>query len=160
MRLTRAQTTVICLLLATGCGESRDPVVMVDDKDPAMNAAMAKARSTAKQFIEKLQAPANPKCTAFAVKKQFTDKNGTEHFWLTDVSYDGKLFHGEVNNDPEIVRNVKLGDKTTVAPGEISDWMYINDGRLVGGYTIRVLYDKASPKERVEMKKSLPFKLD
>jgi uncharacterized protein YegJ (DUF2314 family) len=159
MHVVRATITALCLVLMSGCGKSNDPVVMVDEQDPAMNAAIAKARATAAEFIDKLKGN-DPQCSSFGVKKQFTDEHGTEHFWLIDVSYDGKQFHGVVDNDPEIVHNVKIGEKTSVALSEISDWMYVKNGRLVGGYTIRVLYDKASPQERAEMDRSLPFKLN
>jgi uncharacterized protein YegJ (DUF2314 family) len=57
--------------------------------------------------------------------------------WLTPVSFDGTTFHGTVNNEPEKVKTVRMGQKVTVAPSEISDWMYVENRKLVGGYTLR-----------------------
>ena len=43
-----------------------------------------------------------------------TDNGKIEHFWVIDIERkDGKIT-GTINNDPDIVHNVKLGDKITV----------------------------------------------
>lgn len=34
---------------------------------------------------------------------------------------------------------------------ELSDWIIIDDGRLIGGYTIRVFRDKMSPEDRAKL---------
>ncbi len=31
---------------------------------------------------------------------------------------------GTINNDPEMVKNVKLGDRITIPEADISDWLY------------------------------------
>jgi uncharacterized protein YegJ (DUF2314 family) len=76
------------------------------------------------------------------------------------VTFDGKNFVGEINNEPEKVTNVKLGDKATIPKAEISDWMYLENGRLVGGETMRVLRDSLSPAEREQFDQSVPFKME
>ena len=38
-----------------------------------------------------------------------------------------------------------------------SDWMYVDHGKLVGGYTLR---DRLSPSERPEFDRSVPFKVE
>ena len=38
--------------------------------------------------------------------------------------------------------------------------MYVDHGKLVGGYTLRVLRDGLSPAERAEFDRSIPFKID
>jgi len=90
----------------------------------------------------------------------FTDGTNTEHMWLTDVSYDGDSFHGRVNNDPDKVTNVKNGQQASIARAQISDWMYIVNGKLVGGETLRVLRDGLSEAERAEFDKSIPFTIE
>jgi uncharacterized protein YegJ (DUF2314 family) len=122
-------------------------VVGVADEDVTMNAAMREARSTVQAFIVALKSP-KPNQEAFSIKKQFADSNGAEHMWISDLQYDGKEFKGRLSNEPVDVNSVKLGDNVTVAPQDISDWMYLDKGKLVGGYTIRVLYDKMTPEEQ------------
>ena len=75
------------------------------------------------------------------------------------MQYGGKVFRGKINNDPELVKNVKIGQSITVEPKQISDWMYINQGKLVGGTTVRVLRDNLSPSERKGFDESVPFKI-
>jgi len=43
---------------------------------------------------------------------------------------------------------VKIGDTIEIRPNEISDWMYIDNGTLRGGSTIRVLRNRMSVEER------------
>jgi uncharacterized protein YegJ (DUF2314 family) len=47
-----------------------------------------------------------------------------------------------------------------VVAERISDWMYVHEGRLVGGYTIRVMRDRLSPAERLRFDQGLPFKIE
>jgi uncharacterized protein YegJ (DUF2314 family) len=44
-----------------------------------------------------------------------------------------------IKNDPGIVGNVKIGQSWTVKRTEISDWMFMRDGRMYGNYTMRPL---------------------
>jgi len=147
---------VLCAVLGCGKRPAADPVIPVSADDPQMNAAIEKARTTVPTFINALRAP-KKNLTGFSVKMAFIDGKHTEHMWLDAVRYDGKQFHGTVNNDPENVSNVKLGDQASVDASKISDWMYIENRKLVGGYTIRVLRDKLQGKEREEFDKGVPF---
>ncbi len=56
--------------------------------------------------------------------------------WLSDVVHKDGQFMGNIGNDPDSVSSVAFGDEVTYAKGDISDWMYIEGNRLVGGYTI------------------------
>jgi uncharacterized protein YegJ (DUF2314 family) len=50
-----------------------------------------------------------------------------------------------------------MGDRVSVNPNEISDWAFVENGRLVGGYTIRVLYTELSPEGRQALEKEARF---
>jgi uncharacterized protein YegJ (DUF2314 family) len=159
MRHLGAVLMVVAIVAGCGRKQPEDKVTYVAPDDPRMNAAMAKARATVSTFITALKAPkANQ--SDFAVKMAFTDRNGTEHMWLNPVVYDGKSFHGTINNDPQNVKNVKDGQSVSVEPAKISDWMFVENGKLVGGYTIRVLRDTMSAGERAEFDKSAGFVID
>jgi uncharacterized protein YegJ (DUF2314 family) len=151
----------IAALAIAGCGKKSPPdrVVNVKEDDPGMNAAIEKARSSVETFIPLLKSP-KPGQTSFSVKMAFVDGENTEHMWLIPVTFDGKVFRGTINNDPEKVKNVKIGQKASVEPDKISDWMYVENRKLVGGFTLRVLRDGMSPAERAEFDKGLPFKID
>lgn len=148
--------------LAAGCGSSRPdnpPIVSVDENDAAMNGAIQRARQEVGTFIQALQNP-RPNQSTFAVKKEFTEGDTSEHMWIVSPTYDGSAFRGRLDNEPGELKNVKLGDAVTISPKEISDWMYVEDDKLVGGYTIRVLRDRLSADEKREHDASLPFKFE
>jgi uncharacterized protein YegJ (DUF2314 family) len=109
--------------------------------------AIDSARRTVGDFIAHLKSP-GPNESRFSVKKQFGNDEKGEHIWLDEVKFDVKKFSGVVANEPVEVTGVKMGDPATVEPKEISDWMYVRDGKLVGGTSIRLLYKRASPEEK------------
>ena len=150
-RLSAALLGLLASLL-TGCSE-RVRVTGVKADDAEMNAAIAKARETLPQFWQVFDRREHGE-SKFALKVKLTDKHGTEHFWAMNLERrDGRIL-GTINNDPEIVASVKLGDKITIPEADISDWLYLRDGKMVGNYTIRPLFKTMSAKE-VEQYKQL-----
>jgi len=53
-----------------------------------------------------------------------------------------------------------MGQKVTVAPAKISDWMYVENRKLVGGYFMGALRNALTPAERAAFDKSLPFVIE
>ncbi len=80
--------------------------------------------------------------------------------WLSDITFKGNRFHGYIDNIPRKIKGVKMGDKVSVNPNEISDWAFVENGRLVGGYTIRVLYSELSPEGRAALEKEARFRIE
>jgi len=143
--------------------EGKPDYIRVEGKEQAkMEQAIERARKEIDTFIAAL---ANPKPTQshLSVKKPFSWKNGDEtnyeHIWLSDVTFKEGVFHGRVGNEPVDVKDVKLGDEAILKKSEASDWMFIEDGYLVGGYTIRILRDAMPPDERADFDASVPFKI-
>ena len=163
---------IIPLLAAGGCASTHrmdNPVAReeirqgknpeyfrIKDHDLAMRDAVHTARKTVGTFIAALQHPSATQ-RDFEVKKRFVEGAEKEHIWLSDVTYSGNRFHGLVDNKPLKIKGVKMGDRVSVNPDEISDWAYVDDGNLVGGYTIRVLYKELSPERRKELENENRF---
>ena len=126
--------------------------VKIADDDKAMERAVQKARKTVAKLIAALRSPKG-NLSRFAIKKPFVEGDKVEHLWLKEVSFDGRLFHGKIDNKPVDLQEVRLGQEVAVAPAEISDWMYVQDGRLVGGYTIHAVCKNMSPAEKKEFEK-------
>lgn len=125
--------------------QAAPPIVRVAAKDPQMEKAIADARQSVGKFIVALQSP-TAKQSGFSVKKPFKTAQGVEHIWLSEVSFDGQKFKGRVANAPARVKGVKLGDAATVGKNEISDWYYLDSGKLIGGQSIRLLYSRLPPR--------------
>lgn len=121
--------------------------VSIEETNPAMRAATEKARESINEFIAQLRNP-RPTISYFAVKARFEDNGTIEHLWLNFVSFDGKEFEGNVANDPVTLRTISFGKTVRVPPERISDWMIIDGGILVGGYTLRVLRERLSEPEK------------
>lgn len=128
--------------------------------DAQMNWAMEKARHTIGYFRESLAAPAEEQF-GFSLKVRIEDGSAVEHMWLTDLSLDEDgLFYGTLDSDPVTVQNVKSGTRIGIPVDVISDWLIVEDGRLIGGYTIRVYRESLTPEERQEFDKGFGVKFD
>ena len=146
----------ICLLsiVSTGCSDrgKEDKVVTVEDDDAEMNAAIAKARASLPQFWAAFEKRTNGE-SDFALKVQITDSNGTEHFWATEIERrDGNIM-GTINNDPNIVESVKLGERIVIPEADISDWLHMRHGKMVGNATVKPLFKQMPPAEVQRLKK-------
>jgi uncharacterized protein YegJ (DUF2314 family) len=153
---------MIVVAAAFGCNRGSStmpPVTFVEDDDPAMKAAIEKAQASLGDFVRALGSPKSSQ-TGFSIKTPISDGKNTEHMWLNPVTFDGKKYHGTVNNQPDKVTGVKLGSKRSVEPQQVTDWMYLENKKLVGGYTIRVVREKLAPKDREAFDRNAPFVLD
>jgi uncharacterized protein YegJ (DUF2314 family) len=83
-----------------------------------------------------------------------------EHVWISDVTFDGRVFHGKIDNDPVDIKTLRRGKEVTVQPKEVSDWMYVDHGRLVGGYTVRTLFHRLSADQKQQFAQKVHFRVD
>lgn len=116
-------------------------VLNISTENERMNWGMEKAKLTLHYFEACLQAP-KPGQAYFSIKVKIADQGKVEHIWLNNPSFDedGNLF-GEVGNLPIDISNIELGKKIGIQKELVSDWMIIENGRLIGGYTIRAMRD-------------------
>lgn len=131
----------------------------VTEEDKAMDGAVAKARESLGFFLAALNAK-KPDTGGFEVKKPFVEGEKVEHIWVSDITWDGKAFRGRVDNKPLDVSTVRLGQRVTVTPEDLSDWMFVKDGKLMGGFTIRLLYARLSAGEKAQFRKQAEFKIE
>lgn len=136
-----------------------DEVYTVEDGDLAMNLAIAKAKGSYDNFLEVIK---NDDSTLYyvAVKMKFETGDGAEHMWVNQLySKDNKVF-GVLDSDPVNAKSFKAGDSLEVKKELISDWMYVKDNKLVGGYTIKALYSKMDEQEKKEFKDEMGFEIE
>lgn len=127
--------------------EGEPDVHQTDNFDKEMNDAMKKAQKTLPDFEKALQSY-NPKFSNFTIKKEYQTKEGTEHIWISEIVKQGDKFYGYAENVPVSIEEVKLGDIVEIPKNKISDWMYFDDGKARGGYTIRVFRSRMSQDEQ------------
>jgi uncharacterized protein YegJ (DUF2314 family) len=54
---------------------------------------------------------------------------------------------------------VHEGQRVTVAPQDVDDWLFLKDGKLIGAYTTRVLYARLTPEQKAEFDKNSGYKI-
>jgi len=134
-------------------------IVLVGDQDREMNLAMLHARETLKEFSDRLEHPPSTQ-TTIALKARFQEGEAVEHIWLRSISTSYGGFVGSIANNPADLVEVHLGDRVIIPLDRVSDWMAIDHGLLIGGYTIRVLRDRTPPEQRDAFDKDLGARIE
>ncbi len=68
----------------------------------------------------------------------------TEHIWLADLDLSTMPGTGTVANETDFP-GLTYMQRASFKPDQITDWMYLEDDKLVGGYTTRVLLRRTKP---------------
>lgn len=139
--------------------EGNPPVTPIPAEDAVMNIAMQRARDTLDEYRGRLTNPP-PTQTYLSLKAQFEDDDYVEHMWIRDVEITETGFRGRLGNEPVNITSVAFGDVVEVPVAKVSDWMAVDDGRLVAGYTLRVLRDRMPPAQREAFDSNLDFVID
>lgn len=125
--------------------ENEPTIYNVESNDKEMSEAIKKANQTLNEFNSALQ---NPKIEVKSMKVKFEYPNGNEHIWLSNIEYKDGKYWGVLDNEPEYITEYKIGDKIEVDNSKISDWMYLKNGKLFGGYTIKLLRSRMTENEK------------
>ena len=135
--------------------EGNPNVYNIPNENERMNWAMEKARLTFHYFKECVENPKHGQ-QYFSVKARIEDNDKAEHIWLMEPNFDkeGNIY-GVVGNEPIDVKNVNINEKIGIAFHDVSDWMIIERGRLIGGYTIRAIRDGLTDTDLKNFDKSI-----
>ena len=127
-----------------------------DSEDAQIKFAIEEATNSLQVFFDAYSNP-NPNQKGFLLKVQFQDGEKTEHIWMADIDASVFPLEGTIANEPEI-GDLKFMQRTTFHPSQITDWMYVEGGYLIGGYTIQAIRSGLSKDERREYDAAAPFK--
>jgi uncharacterized protein YegJ (DUF2314 family) len=121
-------------------------LVSVSSWDGEVNAAIARARATLPIFWTAYFAR-QPSETGHSLKVRVKNKaNDGEYIWIADVRTDGDgRYSGRFANQPAYLPGQHLGETIEFVEADIADWMFMRNGKIVGGETIRLLL-KSLPK--------------
>jgi len=109
----------------------------VDDSDPEMRAAIRAALDSIGDFFTALESP-QPNQKSFLLKIRYVEGERTEHIWLADLDLSTMPGTGTVANETDFP-GLAYMQRASFKPDQITDWMYFEDDKLIGGYTTRVL---------------------
>jgi uncharacterized protein YegJ (DUF2314 family) len=131
----------------------------ISASDASFREAHAKAGRTIPQFITHIQSGMR---ALFSAKLRFRDPDESERLgkdqflflWLNCVQYhsDERLFSGAFFEVPaELQKWHQVGQQLAFEGEDIFDWMALSeDGRLFGGYTLRVTRSKLPENQRAD----------
>ena len=125
----------------------KDQIDVIPEGDPAMVAAVRKARATFAGFLEASRHP-KPGTDAYAVKIGLGPAGRQEFFWLSPFTVANDEVQGQLDNTPETIPGYKKGDTVKLPLSRVTDWMYIDNGAMQGNYSACALLTHESASER------------
>jgi uncharacterized protein YegJ (DUF2314 family) len=129
----------------------------IPSAEEEMIAAIRHAQLTLGDFFAAYERPRDGQ-NSFLLKVAFEEGESIEHIWLADVQFSSSGSRGVVANEPSM-SSLRYKQVVEFDPMRITDWMYVEDGRLVGGFTTRLLRDRMTPAERARMDTELPYRI-
>lgn len=121
-----------------------------------MQFAIDEARRTLRLFFDAFVAP-KPNQQSFLLKVRFESQGMSEHIWVADVDASVSPMQATIANEPNLP-GLKFMERTSFHFSQITDWMYLEDGYLVGGFTTQVIRAAMSTAEKVEHDLHAPYK--
>jgi len=134
--------------------EQKGEVENVQYDKAEMKNAIETAQSTFDAFVERFKNP-QPGDEDFNVKVRIKDKSGVEDFWIGDLKLDAEPYSGIIGHDPGVIRSVKMNQEYSFSRSDIVDWMYMENGKMQGNYTLRVLLKSMPEEEAEQIKKNI-----
>jgi uncharacterized protein YegJ (DUF2314 family) len=125
----------------------------------SMKAAIEEAKKTYPLFEQNIFA-GEPGTDHFAIKMIFRGDDSDDYLWLTDLHKKDGVLYGVLYDAPLKAGNIKTGDTLKIEKKRVSDWVYAENGKMMGGYTIRVIYKNMSAAEKKEYQSSIPYKIE
>ena len=90
----------------------------------------------------------------FSIKYPFKANDGsgiaTEQLWLNGIHFRDGEYLGVLVGDPVYVSGIQKGDTVALDMDAITDWMYVRDGKIAGGRSIKYLLEKIPEGQRSE----------
>ncbi len=121
-----------------------DHVTSIQSDDEAMHAAIAKAKESLPGVLERLRVEG---LENFSVKVPITDDHGTEHFWLSNTEFVEGVFKGILDADPRVVECVTPSQAHEAKVEDVTDWLFLEEGKMRGNFTLRALLPHMTPAE-------------
>jgi uncharacterized protein YegJ (DUF2314 family) len=116
--------------------EQHSPVINVPTGSAEVSTANAKARATLPTFWASYEA-SKPSETGHSLKVRFSNKtNDGGHIRMAEVKElaDGR-YSGRLANEPRYLVGKRVGDLVEFKEADSFDWMFMRDGKIVGGET-------------------------
>ena len=144
-------------------------IYFAEGEDPRMQEAFSKAQQSFGFFWRELSWEYRrivPGLDLAVVKVPFRVRNSSpdappvEHMWINDIHFDGVTINGSLLNEPQWLPDLRPGDNVSVLLSDISDWMYVCQGKVYGGFTIQAMRAAMGSSERKAHDAAWGFRFD
>ena len=150
---------LLILLLFPSCSDSneltpeqiKETTMFTDKYDPDIILIEDNAQNSLSTFFRNLNR-ANYGDRNFFVKYPFLADTGSgirvEQLWLTGIHYENGNYYGTLANSPMNISNLKKDDKVIFSTDSVTDWMYVHNGKIIGGQSIKYLLENIPEEQR------------
>ena len=128
--------------------------------DLEFESAVKQAHDSLEMFIAHFMSP-GPGQSFVALKVHVTYEDGfSEDVWFDTLKYKEGEFYGMISDASPHGRTLRPGKFVLLPEKDIIDWMVVEDGKMIGGYTIRLAYQRMSADEKQRFINSLDFSIE
>lgn len=150
---------VVLICTSFGCGRGDPMKVTVIGRDPQMAAASAQALAQITNCLAAMRSPTASQSN-FVVCADFPAGGVPESLWIGHLEQIEGGFRGVVATPPGPASSLTNGQPVNVSLSNVTDWAYLENGKLIGGFTLRVLRSRMTTAERQSYDANLPYKIE
>jgi uncharacterized protein YegJ (DUF2314 family) len=148
---------VVYLAFVSACSPSLEGTPITEEE---FNAAVEEAHSTMDTLREALLAP-KASYDFVGIKVRFVSEEAVEDHWTEPVDYFSGNFTIRILDGILIAHGLNTESIVTVPEETVLDWVIIeDDGRMLGGYTIRLTYEHMTKEEKEKFLDVTGYKID
>jgi uncharacterized protein YegJ (DUF2314 family) len=128
-------------------------ILWLDGEDPEMVAAIAQAQRAFGQYRDKMQREARrivPMVEDNGVKVFLPnpgDPRAGEHLWVDEEEFGDEQMQATLRNDAGWLLGLSEGARVSFTTDRVSDWFFVVDGVVHGGFTIKVVLSRLTPEQ-------------
>jgi len=142
---------VLGLFLLASCQPAAPtpvPLSTFTDPDEELTKAVRQAQDSMHVLRQAFLAP-KPSYVFMSVKVRFVGESRTEDMWTEPVDLLDNVYTVRMVEGVTIEMQAHPDRLIEVSPDEIIDWMILeDDGTVLGGYTLRLEYERMTPEEQ------------
>jgi len=141
---------ILCVIILSSCNRffsvaAGSPTVEIGQSDKELDKIADNARNALPFFFRNLARPENG-ADNFYVKYPVTAEDGSvEQVWLGKIRIKKGVYYGNLANKTMSPGGNKV---KVIDTDKITDWMYIQDGKIMGGRSIKYLLEKIPEEKR------------
>jgi uncharacterized protein YegJ (DUF2314 family) len=137
---------IVCVILLFSCDKRpASPTLEVERSDKELEKIADNARRALPVFFRNLARP-EAGANNYYVKYPLSSDDHTEQVWLGSIRSRKGIYYGTIANTT--ISPTKK--RVTIDTEQITDWMYIQDGKIIGGRSIKYLLEKIPEEKRSE----------